>query len=71
MKINSPQRRWYSNGEIVLPLLQGCCAMWGIGIIRRVFGWSVGVDALALFAAAVGLAFFVYRFFATKPADKA
>lgn len=61
--------RWYSNGEILLPLLQGCCAMWAVGIVRRVFDWPVGVDALGLLAAMVGFVVFAYRFFAKKPAD--
>lgn len=67
MMTDNPQKRWYSNGEILLPLLQGLCAMWGIGIARRMFGWPIGVDALGVFAAAVGFVVFIYRFFATKP----
>lgn len=60
------KQRWYSNGEIILPPLQGCCAMWSIGIIRRTFDWPVGLDVLGLLAAVAGFTVFVYRFFADK-----
>jgi hypothetical protein len=67
MTISNPQPRWYSNGEILLPPLQGLCAMWSIGIARRMFDWPIGVDALGLLAGVAGMIVFVYRFFATKP----
>lgn len=58
--------RWHSRGEVLLPVIQGLCAMWAIGIIRRAMEWPLGVDVLAVLAAVVGGGVGCYRFFAKK-----
>lgn len=60
--------RWHFRGEILLPVIQGLCAMWAIGIMRRMMEWPLEVDVLAVLAAVVGGGVGFYRFFAKKNA---
>ena len=63
---NDVIKTWYSNGEILLPIIQGLSAMWFIGIIRRAMDWPLGVDMIGILSALVGGWVAVYRFFAKR-----